>query len=181
MTPLKRCVVWIRDAWKDEKKRVSLLLVLGLSGMLLLCVSEWLPPDRQVQGTAQESQPVQSAAEYEQQLENRLAALIGAMDGAGETVVMVTLDSGEENIYAADTQTEETHDDTRSSLSQQTTSLLAGGSQPVKKTVLFPQVRGVAVLCQGGADPGIQRRVTELVSALTGAGANHITVNKMQS
>lgn len=120
------------------------------------------------------------AAEYEQHLETRLAALIRAMDGAGETVVMVTLDCGEETTYAADTRTEKTSEDTRSSAASQRTHLLAG-AQPVVQSVQAPQVRGVAVLCQGGGNAGTQRRITELVSALTGVGASHITVNKMQS
>mgnify|MGYP007066793942 CR=1 FL=1 len=55
------------------------------------------------------------------------------------------------------------------------------GAQPVVQSVQAPQVRGVAVLCQGGGNAGTQRRITELVSALTGVGASHITVNKMQS
>ena len=114
------------------------------------------------------------------QLETRLAALIRAMDGAGETVVMVTLDCGEETTYAADTRTEKTSEDTRSSAASQRTHLLAG-AQPVVQSVQAPQVRGVAVLCQGGGNAGTQRRITELVSALTGVGASHITVNKMQS
>ena len=49
------------------------------------------------------------------------------------------------------------------------------------ESVVQPQARGVAVLCQGGGNAGTPRRITELVSALTGVGASHITVNKMQS
>ena len=118
--------------------------------------------------------------EDRQTMTQRLAALIRAMDGAGETVVMVTLDCGEETTYAADTRTEKTSEDTRSSAASQRTHLLAG-AQPVVQSVQAPQVRGVAVLCQGGGNAGTQRRITELVSALTGVGASHITVNKMQS
>ena len=143
----KQSIAWLQAAWKDNKKRINLLLVSGLAGM---------------------------------QLETRLAALIRAMDGAGETVVMVTLDCGEETTYAADTRTEKTSEDTRSSAASQRTYLLAG-AQPVVQSVQAPQVRGVAVLCQGGGNAGTQRRITELVSALTGVGASHITVNKMQS
>ena len=167
----KQSIAWLQAAWKDDKKRINLLLVSGLAGMLLLCMSEWLPAGQSTQNAAQSSQQSQTAAEYEQQLETRLAALIRAMDGAGETVVMVTLDCGEETTYAADTRTEKTSEDTRSSAASQRTHLLAGA----------PQVRGVAVLCQGGGNAGTQRRITELVSALTGVGASHITVNKMQS
>lgn len=176
----KQCIAWLQAAWKDDKKRINLLLVSGLAGMLLLCVSEWLPAGQSMQDTAQPIQQTQTAAAYEQQLETRLAALIRAMDGAGETAVMVTLDCGEETTYVTDTQTEETSEDTRSSAASQRTHLLAG-AQPVVQSVQAPQVRGVAVLCQGGDDAGIQRRITELVSALTGVGVSHITVNKMQS
>lgn len=177
----KQGIAWLQAAWKDDKKRINLLLVSGLAGMLLLlCMSEWLPAGQSTQNAAQSSQQSQTAAEYEQQLETRLAALIRAMDGAGETVVMVTLDCGEETTYAADTQTEKTSEDTRSSAASQRTHLLAG-AQPVVQSVQAPQVRGVAVLCQGGGNAGTQRRITELVSALTGVGASHITVNKMQS
>ena len=168
----KQSIAWLQAAWKDDKKRINLLLVSGLAGMLLLCMSEWLPAGQSTQNAAQSSQQSQTAAEYEQQLETRLAALIRAMDGAGETVVMVTLDCGEETTYAADTRTEKTSEDTRSSAASQRTHLLAGAQ---------PQVRVVAVLCQGGGNAGTQRRITELVSALTGVGASHITVNKMQS
>lgn len=158
----KQSIAWLQAAWKDDKKRINLLLVSGLAGMLLLCMSEWLPAGQSTQNAAQSSQQSQTAAEYEQQLETRLAALIRAMDGAGETVVMVTLDCGEETTYAADTRTEKTSEDTRSSAASQRTHLLAA-------------------LCQGGGNAGTQRRITELVSALTGVGASHITVNKMQS
>ena len=171
----KQSIAWLQAAWKDDKKRINLLLVSGLAGMLLLCMSEWLPAGQSTQNAAQSSQQSQTAAEYEQQLETRLAALIRAMDGAGETVVMVTLDCGEETTYAADTRTEKTSEDTRSSAASQRTHLLAG-AQPVVQSV-----QGVAVLCQGGGNAGTQRRITELVSALTGVGASHITVNKMQS
>ena len=126
----KQSIAWLQAAWKDDKKRINLLLVSGLAGMLLLCMSEWLPAGQSTQNAAQSSQQSQTAAEYEQQLETRLAALIRAMDGAGETVVMVTLDCGEETTYAADTRTEKTSEDTRSSAASQRTHLLAG-AQPV--------------------------------------------------
>ena len=179
---------WPQNGFKPVINAVLTLYIItsvlhavsGLAGMLLLCMSEWLPAGQSTQNAAQSSQQSQTAAEYEQQLETRLAALIRAMDGAGETVVMVTLDCGEETTYAADTRTEKTSEDTRSSAASQRTHLLAG-AQPVVQSVQAPQVRGVAVLCQGGGNAGTQRRITELVSALTGVGASHITVNKMQS
>ena len=39
----KQSIAWLQAAWKDDKKRINLLLVSGLAGMLLLCMSDWLP------------------------------------------------------------------------------------------------------------------------------------------
>ena len=88
----KQSIAWLQAAWKDDKKRINLLLVSGLAGMLLLCMSEWLPAGQSTQNAAQSSQQSQTAAEYEQPLAPRLAALIRAMDRAGEASLMGTMD-----------------------------------------------------------------------------------------
>ena len=92
------------------------------------------------------------------------------MDGAGKTAVMVTLESDSERIYATDTDRDgaSTH-----------VLLGSGGTDGLVETVQTPQVRGVAVVCEGGGSPTVQSRVTALVETLTGVGANHITVAKM--
>lgn len=163
----------LRDVWGDEKKRTGLLVAGGILGMLLIGVSEWIPepadaaPDVQTSDTA-----------YVCELEERLCELISQMDGAGQTRVMVTLESDQETVYAKDTETSTTETQQTSRSSHVLTS---GNSEGLVETVQEPQVRGVAVLCEGGDQPGIQLRITELVSVLTGAGANHITVNKLQT
>lgn len=68
----KQSIAWLQAAWKDDKKRINLLLVSGLAGMLLLCMSEWLPAGQSTQNTAQSSQQSQTAAEYEQHLKPAL-------------------------------------------------------------------------------------------------------------
>ena len=40
--------------------------------------------------------------DYETELENRLTELIESIDGAGKTKVMLTVDCGDENVYATD-------------------------------------------------------------------------------
>ena len=90
--------------------------------------------------------------------------------GAGKTTVMVTLETGEEAIYALDTQSGEMQ-------SQQTHILLEDGSA-LTETVCLPQVCGVAVLCEGGGDIRIAARITELVSALLDLPSNRICVEQ---
>ena len=103
-------------------------------------------------------------------MEERLERLISHMSGAGETTVMVTLGTGEEVIYALDTQSGDLQ-------SQQTHVLLEDGSA-LTETVCVPQVCGVAVLCEGGGDVRIAARITELVSALLDLPSNQICVEQ---
>ena len=42
----KQSIAWLQAAWKDDKKRINLLLVSGLAGMLLICMSECCQPGK---------------------------------------------------------------------------------------------------------------------------------------
>lgn len=158
----------LRTALADEKQRVNLLVLMGLAGLVLLAFSAWLPAD----DAAQPAPAQETAADYAAQLESRLTALIRCVDGAGDTAVMVTLESGSESVYATDTDRDggSTH-----------VLLGSGGADGLVETVQTPRVLGVAVVCEGGGTAAVQNRVTALVEALTGVGANHITVAKMAS
>ena len=88
----------------DEQKRTGLLVAVGLLGLVLLGVSSWLPAKSKPETTAPMPQST-ITSDYEAYLEARLQTLISNLAGAGETRVMVTLQCGEESIYAADTET----------------------------------------------------------------------------
>lgn len=88
----------------DEQKRTGLLVAVGLLGLVLLGVSSWLPAKSKSETTAPMPQST-ITSDYEAYLEARLQTLISNLAGAGETRVMVTLQCGEESVYAADTET----------------------------------------------------------------------------
>lgn len=161
--------------WKDEKKRVRLLVAMGLSGMLLLALSEWIPTTVDHTTAPTESAVAQTdSADYAQEMERRLTELISQMDGVGKTQVMVTLASGEMTVYATDTET-----GAEGGAKEQHV-LLDGAQTPaLVESVAMPQIQGVAVVCEGGGDATVQSRITELVKVLTGVGANHIAVTEM--
>lgn len=158
----------LRAVLADEQKRVKLLVLMGLAGLALLAVSAWLPAE----STAPPAVHGESTADYAAQLEQRLTALISRVEGAGKTVVMVTLESGSESVYATDTDSD----------GSSTHVLLGSGrADGLVETVQTPRILGVAVVCEGGGSAAVQGRVTALLEALTGLGASHITVAKMAS
>ena len=88
---------------KGKQGRARLAAAVGLLAMLLILLSE-LFPQPSAAGSTQKAKSTQSSTEYQAQLEERLERLISHMSGAGKTTVMVTLGTGEEMIYALDTQ-----------------------------------------------------------------------------
>ena len=154
---------------KGRQGRAQLAAAVGILAMVLILLSELLPQSTKSAG-AESTAAAQSSAEYQTQLENRLEHLISQMSGTGKTTVMVTLETGEEAVYALDTQSGE--------LQAQQTHVLLDDGTALTETVCLPQVRGVAVLCEGGADVRVAVRITELVSALLDLPSNRICVEQ---
>lgn len=165
----QRAAEALRRILQDEKQRVNLLLCLGLAGMLLLAVSAWIPDEKDTSQTA--APQAVAGTDYAAELETRLEEMICQVDGAGRTRVMVTLQNGEESVYATDS---EVGTDGAGS----TTHVVVSGDA-LLETVVTPRVLGVAVVCEGGGEAAVQNRVSTLVETLTGVGANHITVARM--
>ena len=151
----------------QKQNRTQLAIILGVAAMLLILFSELFSTPAKTAANAGSSAAVSETA-YREQLETQLTELIEQLDGAGKTVVMVTLESGEETIYAVDTQ---------SGQNQETHVLLEDGSA-LEETTYLPAVCGVAVVCDGGGDVRVAARITELVRALLDLSANRICVEQ---
>ena len=151
---------------QGRQGRALLAAGAGLLAMLLILLSELLPSGT----TAAASSSSQSPAVYQEQLEQRLETLVSQMSGAGKTTVMVTLETGEESIYAVDTQSGD--------VQTQNTHVLLDDGSALTETVYLPQVLGVAVLCEGGGDVRVAARITEMIGALLDLPSNRICVEQ---
>ena len=140
---------------------------IGLLAMLLIFLSELFPSQPKAAVSADRSQDTSA---YQRQLEQRLEKLIAQMHGAGKTTVMVTLETGEESVYAMDTQSGE--------LQNQSTHVLLDDGTALTETVCLPQVLGVAVLCEGGGNAHVASRITEMHGALLDLPSNRICVEQ---
>ena len=158
---------FFRDA-KARRGAQELAVLIGGVAMLLLLLSELMPNRDEV--CCRQHKPHRKPPRIKTQLENRLETLIAQMDGAGKTTVMLTLETGEETIYALDTQSGQMQE-------QQTHVLLEDGSA-LAETIYQPQIRGVAVLCDGGGDVRVAARITEMVRALLDLPSNRICVEQ---
>ena len=102
---------------------------------------------------------------------------LSQVEGAGQVTVTLTVKSGMERVLASDRTTSVT--DRGSSVEEETVLTGSGGSQEaVLLSRRYPTFQGALVVCQGGDDPAIRLLMTQAVSALTGLGADRVTVCK---
>ena len=180
------CISALLRKWKIGRWQ-AIVLAAGLIGLLLLCATS-LPKSANAGGAknpAQESIRVDLTA-YEQQLERRLSEIISAIAGAGEARVMLTLDCGSEPIYATQGKTDSRHNysdsSSEESLSANKEYVIIGSGNSGQGLVLKmvePQVRGVAVICQGGDDLIVRQAIVEAVTAVLGVGSNKVSVARL--
>lgn len=87
---------------------------------------------------------------YEQHLEERLAEIIGAIEGTGEVHIMITLERTEESVYS--------------------------GRETSVAATITPTVRGALVICQGSENVIVRQKVTDAVCKVLGISAARVCV-----
>ena len=176
--------------WKISRWQAGLLAA-GLAGLLLLSLGS-LPS-----GLRSRPPPSQNPAseairvdltEYESQLERRLQELLENIAGAGEVRVMLTIDRGSEPIFATQGSSEmrmisdgDRHEEHVNTRKEYVVIGSGSGEQGLVLRMIEPQVRGVAVIAQGGGDIVVRQAIVETVTAVLGIGANTVSVAQMGS
>ena len=166
---------WERLRHKDRAVRI--LLCIGLAGVLLIALSEWVPRRNRGEDIAAVTL---SEAQVEQALEQRIAALLREVDGVGTCRVMVTLESGSQAVYAADTATSNGADGGSTFSESYLTVETADGPAGLLITRLQPTVKGVAVVCEGGGNEAVRQRVIQVVSTAFHISERRVCVVKQE-
>lgn len=168
----------VKDKISADKK-VIILIVCGILGMLLLLLTETS------NGTAKNTQEqandgVYDFSDYEKDLTDKVTELVSAVNGAGNVKVLLTLECYEEYVYAQDEEVIENKSEGNSNIEQKKSYIVIDNDklqEGVLIKIVTPRVRGVGVVCDGGASPLIRQEITDILCAALGIGASkvHIT------
>ena len=113
--------------------------------------------------------------------EQSLETALGAIAGAGQVKVMLTLKTDMTLVLQEDVkQKSDVRQDPQSTLTERDAKTILIGGQPVVVRRVYPEYRGALIVCEGGADAQVRLAVTQAVSALTGLGSDKITVTPMK-
>lgn len=157
--------------WKLLEQYKYILIVIAAGILLLL----WPTGERR---QAAETDAGDAREDFDlDALEEKLSQTLSQVEGAGEVRVTLTVKSGMEQVLASDRTTSVT--ERGSSVEEETVLVGSGGKQEaVLLTRKYPTFQGALVVCQGGGDAEVRLLLTQAVSALTGLGADRITVCK---
>ena len=161
------------------------IVLLGLIGVIFLTLGEVTP------NKPETSESMSYYQNYKTDIENQLEKILSSVKGAGNVNVMVTLESGQETVYAQ--QEKSVKDQSNSSgdkSAQQTTKdsyenevvMIEENNQKqaLVEKILEPVVQGVVVVCSGADDISVVSDITNAVCIALNITSNRVCVIKMK-
>lgn len=164
----------IAEKIKSDKK-LFVIVVVCVLGVVLLVVSELFPETPNDENKELEKFEEISFDAYEKTLESRLKTLLESINGAGKVQVMITVESSDEKVYATETNKSDSSEERKYVLidtEDTDDGLLLKISQP--------EIRGVAVVCQGADSPKVRQEITGAVTSVLGISTNRVNISKMK-
>lgn len=143
------------------------VILLGgiLLGVVLLLMGSLQPTGREAEG---ESSPAAETEAYVRALEEKIRDFCSRVEGVGSVSVTVSLESGYRRVYG------------RESGTYLSVASLSGGNT-VCLSEEPPVIGGIAIVCDGGGDAEVRRRLIGLLRAAYGIGANKIYIAPSQN
>ena len=168
--------------WGLLKKNKYVMAVL-LVGLVLILLPTGSPAAKKDAVHTPEAQTAFSLSEQE----NRIAAALSKIEGAGKVMVVLTLRCSEEQILAKDESESRSAggsgDSPETSVEKSSAVVIvsAGSSNetPVTLKYIYPQYQGALVVCEGADNAAVRLQLVRAVSGLTGLGTDKIIVTKM--
>ena len=156
-----------------KNKKLLILSAIAAIGVLLL-IAGGRENKVNTQNTTESDATVQ-LEEYREMLRRDIVRLCEQVGGVSDVTVAVSLECGFEYVYATDIKSDS---DTYGSQVQTKYITIGSGSSEsaVYITEKLPRIGGIGVVCRGGSDPVIVRRLTSLLSAAYNIGSNKIYV-----
>ena len=150
-------------------KKPKVLVVIGIFGMLVILASSFFD------GKAEKIQPTEqyTAEQYKQDLEQSVGQIVSRITGDRKPTVVITLESGIRYSYADEAQTDtESSSGTQNAESREskkqsyiTVKNSDGGESALLVTEIMPEIRGVAIVCDGVDSEIAIERVKNAVTA----------------
>lgn len=156
----------------EKIKNPKLLITAGIIGIVLICLSSFIGGGEKAENKTPAEDGI-TAEEYRDELEEKVGEIVKSITGSDNAKVVITLESGIKYSYAdikegvSANKTESNSESTSSELKQTyiTVKKADGSEQALLITTEMPEVRGVAIVCEGGDDEETNQKIQNAVTA----------------
>lgn len=164
-----------------SNKKLAVCICAALAGVVLIAVSETdISKDKKTYVNADTTEYQQYSQEV---LKKELAEFLENIDGAGRVEVMINYESTQEKIYACDTSENISKSDEekqeRNYKSEHIIIKTDGNENGLTVKEIYPKIRGIAVVCDGGNNSVIKEQITSTLCALFNINSTRISVASM--
>ena len=141
-----------------KNKKIWIIILFAAVGIILLLVGG------ENTTKTEDKKSEQMLSEYSKDVEEKIKELCSKVKGVSEVSVAVSFESGFEYVYAR----EEDGD----------LAMIGSGSSKsaVKIKEKMPVIGGIGIVCKGGGDPSVQKKLLDLISAAFGISSNKIFI-----
>lgn len=166
-----------------KNKKLFIMVLIGVSGMLLILLSELFSNDGEsVQKNTDSTAEVAGiSSTYKDKIQEELLKVISKIDGVGDVDILLTVDGTTEYIYAEDLVTSSDKNDGSQSDDYSGKTVIIddnGNEKPLIKKIVEPSVTGVLVVCSGGDRYEIIEKVSRAVSTALNIPRSSVCVVK---
>lgn len=202
---------------KEMAKDKNNLLILVLAGVLLMVIALPLDNGKKTENGGENGdstsgklnnesydmeensawteglQYTDSAGEYTEAMEQKVAALLMQMEGAGEVRVIITLRTSAEKVVEKDAPVSRTDTEEADSgggtrrvnavdTGDSTVYTNEGNySEPYVIKTISPQIEGVVVLAEGAGSGSVSKNISDIIQVLFGIDAHQVKVVKLKN
>ena len=165
---------WGRKALESFGKYKYVLLVALVGAVLLL----W-PTGKEPETSGPGAQTREGGDLFRvEELEEKLEKALSRVEGAGQVTVVLTLEESARQVLAQDEEGQWGSGETRRDTSTVLLGRGSGTQEVVPLQEIGPRYRGALVVAEGGDLPQVRLSLCQAVSALTGLGADKISICK---
>lgn len=148
----------------DRKNRIYFFSVIIVS--ILLVLINVLDNNKELENTTENESNIENSLEYDyiENMEATLTNIISKIDGAGDTLVMITAEGTSKYEYAKEESDE--------------IIICDENGLPITISISNPEITGVLVICEGGDISAVKEKIYNAISTSLGIGTNQIYVTK---
>ncbi len=159
----------ILKKYSQKLKNPRVLIIVGIIGIALIFLSSLGGNDADTAKSVEDF----SAEEYKESLEKDITKLVKSISGSRRVTVIVTLESSI-NYQYADTveESDESKNDDKNTAEKSeikqgyiTVKNADGSEQAILISKQMPEIRGVAIVCEGGDAPALNEKIQNAVTS----------------